>query len=141
MRRPIRLLLASTPLILMGAAAWRSASSPTMELGQLSADKRPLSPSEQAAPPPLLRVMTLNLAHGRGLAQHQSLLRRSQFGANLVASGQIIAREAPDVVALQEADGPSVWSGHFDHVQSLANYSDYPHQFRGTHAQLGAEER
>ena len=27
---------------------------------------------------------------------------------------------APDVVALQEADGPSGWSGNFDHVATLA---------------------
>ncbi len=45
----------------------------------------------------------------------------------------MLAREAPDVVALQEADGPSAWSGGFDHVETLAHLAGFPHAFRGEH--------
>lgn len=41
------------------------------------------------------------------------------------------------MAALQESDGPSWWSGGFDHVQALADSSGLPHQFRGAHIQVG----
>lgn len=66
-----------------------------------------------------LRIMTLNLAHGRGTAGHQATLSREQIAANLQKVADLIRRHRPDVLALQEADDPSVWSGWFDHVQWL----------------------
>ena len=66
-----------------------------------------------------LRVMTLNVAHGRGDRFHQSQLERADHEAILGEIAAVIDREAPDVVALQESDGPSSWSGGFDHVAWL----------------------
>jgi endonuclease/exonuclease/phosphatase family metal-dependent hydrolase len=83
-----------------------------------------------------LRLMTLNLAHGRKLAFHQSMLRRSRVARNLSRVSEILRRERPDLVTLQEADGPSVWSGSFDHVDSLARAAGYAFAVRGTHMQL-----
>lgn len=82
---------------------------------------------------PALRVMTLNVAHGRGTTAHQIGQRREAFETNLDAIARLLRRERPDVVALQEADGPSTWSGNFDHVQRLAELAGYPHRFRGRH--------
>jgi endonuclease/exonuclease/phosphatase family metal-dependent hydrolase len=45
----------------------------------------------------------------------------------------MLQRETPDVVALQEADGPSFWSGDFDHVEELASLAGYEHHFHGRH--------
>ncbi|MBI5509648.1 MAG: endonuclease/exonuclease/phosphatase family protein [Deltaproteobacteria bacterium] len=84
-----------------------------------------------------VRVMTLNLAHGRKLAFHQALLSRRRFAKNLRHVGDILRREAPDVVTLQEADGPSVWSGSFDHVDSLARYAGFDFILRGRHVAVG----
>ena len=84
----------------------------------------------RAAP---LRVMTLNLAHGRGTAAHQSRLNKDEFEGNLEAVARMLRRERPDIVALQEADGSSSWSGRFDHVQRLAERAGYAHRFRGRH--------
>ncbi len=67
-----------------------------------------------------LKVMTLNLAHGRGPGRHQLLQSTETIQANLLTTAQFLQRYAPDVVALQEADGPSFWSGRFDHVEYLA---------------------
>jgi len=36
-------------------------------------------------------------------------------------------------VALQEADGPSIWSGRFDHVEHLAGNAGFSHHCRGEH--------
>ena len=80
-----------------------------------------------------LRVLSLNIAHGRRLARQQLLVPRDRFHANLSEVAEVLAREAPDVVALQEADGPSFWSGGFDHVEHLAELAGYPERFRGEH--------
>src|SRR5690606_38352006 len=79
----------------------------------------------RSSPPPksarrALRVLTLNLAHGRADGWHQAFLSRSAIRANLDAVASVLKREAPDAVALQEADAPSMWSGRFDHVAYLA---------------------
>jgi len=83
--------------------------------------------------PGTIRLMSLNVAHGRRLARQQLLLPRDRFHANLCEVAEVIAREAPDVVALQEADGPSFWSGGFDHVEHIADLCGYPERLRGDH--------
>lgn len=73
-----------------------------------------------------MRVMTLNLAHGRGLAPAHGLVRESdRFRRNLDAVAAVLAREAPDIVALQEAELGSRSAGDFDHVGYLAQASGY----------------
>ena len=39
-----------------------------------------------------------------------------------------------DIVALQEADGPSGWSGNLDHVRIIARKAGYPWYYRAEHA-------
>ncbi len=80
-----------------------------------------------------LRVMSLNVAHGRRLAPNQVLVRAHRFRENLTRVAGIVRREAPHVLALQEADGPSFWSGRFHHVEHLAELSGYEHHFWGEH--------
>ncbi|MGH7338345.1 MAG: endonuclease/exonuclease/phosphatase family protein, partial [Myxococcota bacterium] len=70
-------------------------------------------PHDPHTPRPL-RLLTLNVAHARRQARHQALLAEPALRRNLQAIAQVLRREAADVVALQEADGPSAWSGGFD---------------------------
>ncbi|MEZ4524855.1 MAG: endonuclease/exonuclease/phosphatase family protein [Desulfobacterales bacterium] len=66
-----------------------------------------------------LKLMTLNMAHGR----KDGSVRFSDRKRNPVPSddiAEVLKREKPDIVALQEADGPCAWSGNFDHVVSGA---------------------
>ncbi len=93
----------------------------------------PPTPAYRPAKGGELRVMTLNLAHGRGLAAHQLLLGRSAIAANLSHVAALLAGADVELVALQEADGPSVWSGHFDQVESLRQAAGFAHAYRGTH--------
>jgi endonuclease/exonuclease/phosphatase family metal-dependent hydrolase len=75
------------------------------------------TPREHSSGP--LRVLSYNVAHGRAESFHQSGLTRTEIDANLSAISALLRREAPALVALQEADGPSWWSGDFDHVEAL----------------------
>ncbi len=87
----------------------------------------------RAAGEATLRLMSLNIAHARRKAQHQSLLKDSTIRRNLELIAGVLEREHPHIVALQEADGPSFWSGGFDHVAALAGLAGFPHAFRGEH--------
>lgn len=42
-----------------------------------------------------------------------------------------------DIAALQEADGPSAWSGNFDHVSTLAQLTELSTFYRGEHNPFG----
>jgi len=75
-----------------------------------------------ARTPGTLRAMTLNLAHGRGRAWTQTQARSADwYRRNLDTVAQMLEREQPDVVALQEAELGSRWAGDFDHVAHLAD--------------------
>jgi len=80
-----------------------------------------------------LRVMTLNVAHGRGEAFHQLFQKSDTIVRNLDEVSAMLKREQVDVVALQEADAPSFWSGNFNHVDYLARQASYSSAVNGTH--------
>jgi endonuclease/exonuclease/phosphatase family metal-dependent hydrolase len=86
--------------------------------------------------PGSLRVLTLNLAHGRGTAFHQAFTGRPRILQNLAAVAKLICDADADVVALQEVDAPSSWSGGFDHLEHLARETGFAHLFHGIHADV-----
>lgn len=90
---------------------------------------------EAPAPPAegSLRLVTWNVAHGRADAFHQALLPRDEVERNLGMIADVLRHEQADLVALQEADGPSAWSGNFDHVSYLAERTRLDFSFRGDH--------
>ena len=81
-----------------------------------------------------LRVVTLNVAHGRKDRRNQMLLKTETIRTNLVDVAQALKKADAHVIALQEADAESAWSGRFDHVNLLADQADYPCYFHGVHA-------
>ena len=82
-----------------------------------------------------LRILTLNIAHGRNQAANQLLLEKHDIEKNLEAIALVLQETEADVVALQEADGPSGWSGNFDHIEFLARKAGYPWYYRADHAE------
>lgn len=90
-----------------------------------------------AAPRSTLTVLTWNIAHGRGTSPNQFGHPEAAYTANIDVVARVIARESPDVVALQEADAPSAWSGSFDHVARIAEATKYPHLHHGLHFEAG----
>jgi endonuclease/exonuclease/phosphatase family metal-dependent hydrolase len=89
---------------------------------------------EASATRPRLRLLTVNLAHGRGTGFHQVFQDADDARRNLDEIEALIRREEPDLVALQEADAPSAWSGRFNHVEYLARSADYEWGVHTTHA-------
>lgn len=83
---------------------------------------------------PSLRVVTLNMAHGRKDGRNQMLLKGETIRNNLLDLAQLLDRADADVIALQEADAASAWSGKFNHVDFLVENSMYGCSFHGVHA-------
>lgn len=81
-----------------------------------------------------LRVATLNIAHGRGDGKNQVFLKEETIRNNLRELGELLDRAEADVIALQEADAASSWSGKFDHVAALSENTRYGCYFHGIHA-------
>ena len=86
-------------------------------------------------PGTVLRVATLNLAHGRKDSLNQMLLWTSTIKQNLDDVAEVLTQHNPHVVALQEADAASFWSGSFDHVEYLASNAHYPWRTQVSNAQ------
>ncbi|QDP01247.1 endonuclease/exonuclease/phosphatase family protein [Thalassotalea sp. PS06] len=80
-----------------------------------------------------LKVITLNMAHGRKDAFSQILTSKSAIEKNLDDIAAMLMREEADVVALQEADAPSWWSGDFNHVEYLAKKAGYHFYIQASH--------
>lgn len=117
----------------------------TLLLAGCSAQTELLPADEQAnetshVPAPhnghVLRVMTLNAAHSRGTGFHQLLQNGDTARENLATIASVIEREQPDVVALQELDGPSFWSGGFDHAEFLSDQTSLPAFLRAENQRL-----
>ncbi len=81
-----------------------------------------------------LKVMTLNMAHSRGDGFHQLLQNTQTAEANLDTIAALLNRQKPDIIALQESDGPSFWSGNFHHIEHLAKYAAFDRYVHGEHA-------
>lgn len=84
-----------------------------------------------------LDVMTLNLAHGRKDGFSQILQSDRTIRGHLDEIAAVLRRESPDLVALQEADGPSVWSGNFNHVALLGESGGFRYSIQGAHVDGG----
>ena len=110
------LLLSS--FVLHGCATTRLDSTPAVQSYQIASDQVSAPSDERDGK---LRIMTLNIAHGRGDSFHQLLQRSATTVANLDVIASLLKDSGADVVALQEADGPSFWSGNFSHIDYLAD--------------------
>ena len=84
--------------------------------------------------PNVLKVATLNLAHGRKDRLNQLLLSKKTIHNNILFIAEKLISVEADVVGLQEADGASRWSGSFDHVALLSKQARYPWHHRASHA-------
>ena len=82
-----------------------------------------------------LSIMTFNIAHGRGESFHQLLQGVDTTRANLDGIASLLRHSGADIVALQEADGPSFWSGNFSHIDYLADNGDFSQSIHGVHVE------
>ena len=81
-----------------------------------------------------LSLLSLNISHGRAMALNQLLVSKQKVRRNVGLIANVLARVNADVVALQEADGVSRWSGGFDHVAAIADQAGYGCMVHGLHS-------
>src|SRR5580658_957343 len=74
-----------------------------------------------------LRLVTFNIAHGRGLTPIQGLTSSRKLRLNLRRIADLLGELGADLVALQEIDECSVWAGSFDHLDYLRAHAGFPH--------------
>jgi endonuclease/exonuclease/phosphatase family metal-dependent hydrolase len=74
-----------------------------------------------------LKVMSFNIAHGRGLAFNQVLVHSDVMKANLDGIAAFIKKHQPDIVGFQEVDADADWSGNFNHAAYIAEKAGYPY--------------
>jgi endonuclease/exonuclease/phosphatase family metal-dependent hydrolase len=89
----------------------------TSAVGEASYQRAPRSST--------LRLLSLNMAHGRKDSFSQFFVSEVEIRQNLDDIIEFLKRQDADVVTLQEADSPSWWSGDFDHVELLAREAGY----------------
>lgn len=80
-----------------------------------------------------LTLLSINMAHGRGDGRNQILQSNEIIKSYVNKIGELVKREVVDVVAMQEADAPSWWSGDFSHVNHVAKLSSMRYALQGKH--------
>jgi endonuclease/exonuclease/phosphatase family metal-dependent hydrolase len=120
---------------LLCASALLARPLPAVAAGALEAGCSKFEPTNAFVTTPTLDVLTLNVGHARGTAVSQLLVTRGRHQRNLDAIAALLTRTAVDVVALQEADAPSWWSGRFDHVAFLSEATNFGCTVHGHHAE------
>lgn len=78
-----------------------------------------------------LRIMTLNIAHGRGLSTYQGFHKVNGIERALRKIAHLLRHEAPDIVALQEVDEDSHWNQRIHLLDFLQKEAHYPHSHLG----------
>lgn len=122
-------LIATCLVLLTGPATL--AAAPGMDISAGGCDT---SVQQAAISSPLLSILTLNLAHGRKDSLNQMLQRSSTTRRNLQDIADFLNSSDADLVALQEADYASRWSGQFNHVEYMASKTLYPCRIHASHA-------
>ena len=128
-----RLALVTLNLFILVACATVEKQQRTIYSTNIEADKT--IAIQQAYPDSVLRVATLNLAHGRKDSFNQLFVLEDTFKENLSDIVNVLSDYRPHVVALQEADAKSRWSGGFDQVEYLASAAGYPWRIHESNAE------
>ncbi len=78
----------------------------------------------------------MNIGHGRGDGFHQLTQSSEEIVANIDKILALLNTEAPDIVAFQEIDAPSFWSGNFNHVDYLGERHGFCSSTRASHVEF-----
>jgi endonuclease/exonuclease/phosphatase family metal-dependent hydrolase len=82
----------------------------------------------------ILKVMTLNLGHGKGTRALQEFVSDAKTRQNLDEVAELLMREGVNIAAFQEADIKSRRSGNFNHARYIAERGGYREGVHGEHA-------
>jgi endonuclease/exonuclease/phosphatase family metal-dependent hydrolase len=84
-----------------------------------------------------LRLLTLNIAHGRGLSTYQGFHGARGIERNLHRIARLLEREKADIVALQEVDEDSHWNQRIHLLDFLQTKLGYAYGHLGVHNRRG----
>ena len=87
--------------------------------------------------PSKLRILTLNIAHGRGLSAYQGFCGARGIQRNLLRIARLLEREGADIVAMQEVDEDSHWNQRIHLLDFLKAEVGCPHSHLGVHNRRG----
>jgi endonuclease/exonuclease/phosphatase family metal-dependent hydrolase len=131
LKKSLLITLFANVVIIIGCAPvkgqQRTIYSTNVEMGKTST-------IQQAYPDSVLRVATLNLAHGRKDSFNRLFVGEDAFKENLNDIAEVLSQYKPHVVAFQEADEESRWNGSFDHVEYLASTAGSPWRIHESNA-------
>ncbi len=88
-----------------------------------------------------VRLMTFNIAHGRGLSVYQGFQSADRIFSNLQRIRQVLAQAEADVVAMQEVDQDSFWNHHVDCLAVLGADRQFEHSFMGVNSHRAGRRR
>lgn len=80
-----------------------------------------------------LRLLTLNIAHGRGLSPYQGFHSAKSIERNLKRIAHLLRRVDADIVALQEVDEDSHWNKRIHLLDVLKEETGYDAGYLGVH--------
>lgn len=83
-----------------------------------------------------LTLVSLNIAHGRKQSLNQLFTSTKTIKRNLLDIASFLQEVDADIVALQEADKASCWSGNFNHIDLIANSAGFSQWAHSSHAKL-----
>jgi endonuclease/exonuclease/phosphatase family metal-dependent hydrolase len=78
-----------------------------------------------------IRLVTFNIAHGRGLSPYQGMVSPAGLRRNLLKIASLLHKLKPDVVALQEVDVDSHWNDRINLLEFLREHAEFPHSAMG----------
>lgn len=87
--------------------------------------------SRSQQPPQVYRVITFNIAHGRGLSPYQGFHSANRIERNLKKITDVLTQAKADVVAMQEVDQDSWWNKNIDLLEVIRRNTPYHHSFLG----------
>jgi len=80
-----------------------------------------------------LRILTLNIAHGRGLSAYQGFHTARGIERSIKRVAHLLRKMDADIVALQEVDEYSHWNRRIHLLDALQEQAGYPHVYLGVH--------
>ncbi len=78
-----------------------------------------------------IRLLTFNIAHGRGLSPYQGLRSFAQLQQNLIRIARFLDRQHIDIAALQEVDEDSHWNRRINMLETLRDQTALNHAVMG----------
>lgn len=91
--------------------------------------------------PSTIRLLTFNIAHGRGLSLYQGFHGEKRLRKNLERIAAVLQKSGADIAALQEVDQDSHWNKQLDILAILQAQSGHGHHLYGINTRREGRKR